>query len=100
MNAPKFNVVKNGKRYNTAKATCVADDVYWDGNNFEHGGRNQWLYRTEKGNYFATYGTFWQGERDTLEPLTQAEALEMWENLPEHNVKFEEAFPGVEVEDA
>jgi hypothetical protein len=55
---------------------------------------------TTKGNYFATYLTCWQGELDRLEPLSLDAAIEMFEQLPEKRVDFEDAFPGVEVEDA
>jgi hypothetical protein len=42
----------------------------------------------------------WQGERGTLGPLTQDKAIGMYERLPEQEVAFEVAFPGVKVEDA
>lgn len=100
MNAPKFNTVIGQKRYNTEKAELIADNVYWDGHNMERGGRNQWLYKTKNGNYFTTHGTFWQGERDTLTPLSLSDALEVWEYLPEKHIDFEYAFPTVQVEDA
>lgn len=92
--------VKNGKRYDVSKAALLAGDDYWDGHNFERHGRNTFLYRTPKGNYFAIHLTRWQGERDTLQPLTPQEAVEMFEELPEKRVSLEEAFPGVTVEDA
>lgn len=88
----KMAKVIGGKRYNTETATLIADNVYWDGNNFERGGRNAWLYKTTGGAYFEVRGTLWQGERDTLIPLSREEALEAWDWLPEHKVTFEEAF--------
>jgi len=101
MKAPKFfSKIVNGKRYDVATATLIADDVYFDGHNMERGGRNQFLYRTPKGNYFLVTLTQWQGERDTLIPLTKTEALETWEDLPEKEVDYEVAFPGEKVEDA
>jgi hypothetical protein len=39
------------------------------------------------------------GERDTLEPLSREEAMELYENLPEHAVEYEQAFDTV-VEEA
>jgi hypothetical protein len=97
----KMSKVVGGKRYDTEKATLIADDVYWDGNNHERSGRNCWLYKTPNNRYFTVNGTFWQGERDTLEVLSLDEAREAFETwLPEHHVKYEEAFPTVEVEDA
>jgi hypothetical protein len=101
MKSPKeWAEVKNGKRYDVSKATLLAGDDYWDGRNFERHGRNTFLYRTPKGNYFAIRLTGWQGERDTLQPLTQQEAVEMFEKLPEKRLSFEEAFLGTTVEDA
>jgi len=95
-----MNVVKDGKRYRTETATLIASDAYWDGHNWERHGRNTFLFRTPKGGYFVQHQTCWQGELDTLEPLSQEEAIKMYEELPEHEVEFEEAFPGIEIEDA
>lgn len=95
-----WNEVIGGKRYNTANADLIADDAYWDGRNYERRGRNCFLFKTRKGNYFQVQRTQWQGETDRLIPLTKDEAITAWEELPEHHVSFEEAFPGVEVEDA
>jgi hypothetical protein len=89
------------KRYSTATATLLADDAYWDGHNYERHGRNTFLYRTPGGSYFKVELTQWQGERDTLTPLTQDEAIELYESLNDSEaVPFAEAFPGVEVKDA
>jgi len=44
--------------------------------------------------------TQWEGQRDSLEPLTQDEALELWEELSEKRLDYEKAFPGLTVEDA
>lgn len=91
--------VVDGKRYNTKTATLIADDVYWDGSNFERSGRNSWLYRTPKGAYFLVTASQWQGETDTLVPLTTAEAKEHYEEyLPEHYVDWEVAFDEIPAE--
>lgn len=67
----------------------------------ERSGRNRFLYRTPKGAYFVVTLTQWQGEADTLEPISQQEAIELYENsLTEHAVEYGEAFPEVTVEDA
>ena len=101
MNAPTdFVRVVGGVRYDASKATLIAHDVYWDGNNMERHGRNTWLYRTPKGRYFSVTRTQWQGERDSLTPVTEEEARAMYERLPEHAEEYEEAFPGATVEDA
>ena len=87
-------------RYSTATATLLAGDDYWDGHNFERGGTNKFLYRTPKGRYFTVSLTQWQGQRDSLAPVSLDEAIELYEEcLPEHYVEYEAAFPGVEVEE-
>lgn len=89
-----------GKRYNTETATLIAGNDYWDGHNYERSNRNTFLYRTPKGSYFSVFQTQWQGERDSLQVLTQDEAIGMWEQLSERQCSFEQAFPGVKVEEA
>jgi hypothetical protein len=89
----------NGKQYDTDKADLVASDRYWDGSNWERNGRNTYLYRTKRGNYFAHYTTCWQGERNSIAALTIEEAKDLFENLPEQEMTFEEAF-GVAPEEA
>ncbi len=101
MNQIKMQKIIDGIRYDTEKATLIAHDVYWDGSNFERHGRNMWLYRTPNGRYFVVTGTLWQGERDTLRPVDEAEARRLYETvLPEHEVSYEEAFPNAEIIDA
>jgi len=101
MDEPKMRRVIDGLRYDTEKATLIADDVYWDGHNMERHGRNTFLYRTPGGRYFQVVRTQWQGEQDSLMPLSPEEARGVYESvLPEHYVEYEEAFPGVEVQPA
>ena len=91
------------KRYDTNKAVLLSGDDYWDGQNFERGGRNTFLYKTINGNYFAACLTCRKGESDNLKPLSQDEAIEMFEehmSYGENRVTFEDAFPFVEVEEA
>lgn len=93
--------IVGGKKYSVKTATLIASDEYWDGHNYEHGGRNQFLYRTPNGAYFTVNLTQWQGERDTLEPIDQEEAIALYEGpLTEHEVEYDKAFPGVKVEEA
>lgn len=101
MNSPNMTKVIDRKKYNTDTATLIASDVYWDGRNMERGGRNTFLYRTRKGRYFEVTLTMWQGERDTLTPLSMDDAIDLYENLlPTHEVDYEEAFPEVSIEEA
>jgi len=96
-----MSAVIDGLRYDTEKSQLIASDAYWDGSNWERRGRNKFLFLTENGRYFVQVLTRWQGERDHLEALTQDAAITLWENdLPEHEVEFEKAFPGVEIKEA
>lgn len=71
------------------------------GHNHERHNRNTWLYRTSKGAYFTVTRTQWQGEQDTLTPVSQNEAIVLYEGpLSEHSVSYAEAFPDVVIEDA
>lgn len=94
-----METIISGKKYNTATAQLVASDRYWDGHNWERHGRNQYLYRTQKGNFFIHNTTMWQGERDTIKAISKDEAKEQYEALPEHEMEYAEAF-GVEPEEA
>jgi hypothetical protein len=82
----------DGKAYDTAKAQLLASDRYWDGNNWERHGRNTYLYKTTKGAFFLHHTTQWQGERDRLEAIGEAEAKDYYERLPEIEMEYAEAF--------
>jgi len=77
--------VINGKTYNTKTANLVASNNYWDG-------RNIYLYKTNKGNFFLHHTTRWQGERDRIEAITKTEAKSWFKNLLEAGMEYEEAF--------
>ena len=102
MNPPEnLERIVNGLRYSVETATLIASDAYWDGNNWERKGRNQFLYKTPNGRFFTVNLTQWQGERETLLPIDVEMAVMLYENdLPEHEVKYEEAFPDMKVEEA
>ncbi|MFA5137233.1 MAG: hypothetical protein WC489_07650 [Patescibacteria group bacterium] len=52
-----WNEVISGKRYSTKTANLIADDAYWDGRNYERKGRNKFLFKTRKDNYFLVHRT-------------------------------------------
>jgi len=95
-----MHAVINRMKYDTATATALADDERSDGRNALPGGRGCCLYVTPGGRYFAHHQTVWDGEHDSIEPLTLEEAEELYERLPNHYAPYEEAFPTVEVEEA
>ena len=93
--------IVNRTRYDVSKAELLAGDDFWDGHNFERSGRQRFLYRTPRGNYFTVNLSQWQGEQDTLEPVDIDDAVLLYEGpLSEHRVEYEAAFPDVEVMDA
>ena len=97
----KFSRIVDRKRYDVETATLITADDYWDGHNYERHGRQTFLYRTPKGAFFTVTRTQWQGEQDTLTPIAEGEAIELYEGqLTEHRVDYADAFPGVTVEDA
>ena len=86
------------KKYSVRVSILIASDDYWDGHNWERNQRNRFLYRTSKGAYFLVTLTRWQNEQDSLKPVTQDEAMNLYETtLTEHEVSYALAFPGVEV---
>ena len=85
--------------YDTEKADRVASDEYFDGSNWDRGGRNTYLYKTKKGNFFIHHKTMWQSELDRLEDITEIEARKYYEILPEYDMEYKEAF-GEEPEEA
>ena len=97
----KFSRIVDRKRYDVETATLITADDYWDGHNHERHGRQTFLYRTPKGAYFTVTLTQWQGEQDSLTPISEGEAIELYEGrLTEHRLPYFEAFPDVTVEDA
>ena len=84
--------VIDGKLYNTETATLLASDRYWDGHNWDRHGRNQYLYRTKKGNYFLHTTSMWEGSFDNILPLNKEEAKAAFERLPEQEMTWEDAF--------
>jgi len=100
MHPRTMSAVIHGKRYRTDTATLIASNAYWDGHNYERQGRNTFLFRTPNGGYFLQHQTCWEGELDSIEPLTRDEAITRYEELPEKDVEIEDAFPGIIVEDA
>lgn len=95
----KMTKIIDGKRYTVSTSTLLADNDYWDGNNFTRNGRNTFLFKTRGNAYFQVTTTQWQGERDSIEALSREEAMKLYEQLPEHYVEYEEAFDTV-VEEA
>ena len=92
--------VINRKRYNTATAVIIATNEYKINSPADGLRRTSSLYRTQKGEFFSTHETCFEGEHDSLQPLSEADAIDIYEAMSTCYIKFEDAFPGVEVEDA
>ena len=97
MNPPtNLSRVVNRKIYDVQNAQLLAGDDYWDGNSHERYGRNTFLYKSNRGDYFLARLTQWEDERDIIEPITQDDAITYYQRyLPVHRVDFTEAFPNV-----
>ena len=100
MQAQNMIWVVAGKRYRTDTATLIAHDAYWNGYNFEQGGRNTFLFRTPNGNFFAQYQTLLPGEINKITPLDTNEAISLYQSLRKKVVPFRVVFPHVKAEDA
>lgn len=85
----------DGKSYNTETATMIAGNDWWDGSNFDRFGRNMFLYKTKKGNFFLEHVSRWQGERDCLELISTSDAKKYFAQLSEHRVEWDVAFGDV-----
>lgn len=81
-----------GKLYDTDTAHEVASNRYWDGKNWDRSGRNTYLYKTKKGNFFVHNTTLWQGELDDIKELSLIEAKNYYEELSVYAMTWEEAF--------
>ena len=88
-----------GKMYDTETATLIANNEFSDGPNKMPGGRSTSLYKTARGNFFALYETHWQGERDTIEPLSITAAKDLFEALDADDNEYSDVF-GEKPEDA
>lgn len=87
-----MEAIVNGLRYSTEKATEVASDHFWDGSNWERNGRNTYLYKTKNGRFFIYKFTMWQGEQDFIKPISNDEAMALYEQLPVKSMEYSEAF--------
>lgn len=86
-NRQKDNLMKkviNGKLYNTDTATILSRQ--------KSTGRESYLYRTPRGAFFRHTETIWEGERDSIIPLTAEEAKELFELFDDPRMSWEEAF--------
>jgi hypothetical protein len=88
------------KRYRTDRATLIAHDAYWNGYSCEKGGRNTFLFRTLRGNFFAQYQTLLQGETNKITPLDMNQAIALYQSLHKKEIPFRVVFPFIKAEDA
>ena len=86
--------------YDTEKSEIIASDAYWDGKNWERKGTNTFLFKTAKGRFFKQFLSANPQEPSYLKPLSESEALTLYSNLKVKTVKFNEAFPNIELQDA
>lgn len=82
--------VIGGKRYNTETGVLLARN--------KSTGRENYLYRTPNGAYFRHTETIWEGEHDSINPLTVDEAKNLFENYNDTRMEWEEAFNEIPTE--
>lgn len=92
------------KYYDTRNATLLSGDDWNDGVTISRGGRNTFLYRTRNGAFFLVRQSWHRDELPVaIEPVDLDSAIGVFEEhmaRDENRVSFEEAFPGVEIEEA
>jgi hypothetical protein len=82
-----MDVVVNGRLYTTKRALLVAADAAPDGTSWERAGRNTFLFRDPSGVYFAEHRSAWSVESDYVEPLSASQAMQLYEELPIHEIE-------------
>jgi len=89
----KIRKIVNKLRYDTEKSTLIAHDGPYT---------RLFLYKTPNGRYFYVEKIKFENSDEDLDlrPIDIENAIRMYESLRVHVVKIENAFPGVEVEDA
>jgi len=87
----------NRKLYDTDTATEICCDGVLNRNGCT---RCSELYKTIKGNFFLWHKTMWQGEEDSIEPVSENYAADFYEKCTDVNFPFEEVFPGIKIEEA
>ncbi|MFH1491435.1 MAG: hypothetical protein ABII06_21205 [Pseudomonadota bacterium] len=90
--------VIGGKMYDTEKAERIGHNEFADGTNRMPHGRCTSIYKTAKGKFFMHCETCWQGEHDSIAPLTKQEAKDEYEHMI-NQVDYVDAF-GEEPEEA
>jgi len=87
-----MDVVVDGRLYTTKRALLLADDAGRDGGMWERAGRNTFLFRDPSGIYFAQHRSVWGVDSDYVEALSTSRALQLYAELPIHEVEPARAF--------
>jgi hypothetical protein len=82
-----MDIVVDGRLYTTKRAVLLANDAGPDGGMWDRAGRNTFLFRDPSGIYFAEHRSAWGVESDYVEALSAGRALELYEQLPIHEVE-------------
>jgi hypothetical protein len=82
-----MDVIVDGQLYTTRRALLLADDAGPDGSMWERSGRNTFLFRDPSGIYFAEHRSAWGVDSDYVEVLSASRALQLYDELPIHEVE-------------
>jgi len=88
---PTIRTIK-GKRFDSKTAEVVAHGSFLGGYRGDHLGRYQILYKTKKGDFFMFHETNWEDELDCLEPVSFAEAEDIYHQLLCPEMEYHKAF--------
>ena len=83
-----MNKIIGGKKYDTETAICVYSGDWYRGHKTE-------IYKKKSGEFFSLSLTQWQGEENTIDPLSLDEAKSQLENFLS-GVKYESLFGEVQ----
>jgi hypothetical protein len=93
MHPSKMTEFIERKKYSTETATLIASDEYWMVEQSKGRGAIRFYTARPTAAISPSNRFQWQGERDIPDPITQAEAIALFEDpLTEHQVKYSEAF--------
>jgi hypothetical protein len=82
-----MDVIVDGQLHTTRHTLLLADDAGPDGGMWERSGRNTFLFRDPSGIYFAEHRSAWRIDSDYVEALSASKGLQLYEELPIHEVE-------------
>ncbi len=96
-----LDMIVSGRRYRTDPALLIARERWPEEKEGEDSAlATTLLFRTPNGRYFRQIQSHSTIIRDQIEPVLRDEAVQQYLALPVREMGLEEAFPGMEIEEA